>query len=201
MAGDTAHGAIAEHGESLATWLDINWDDGDPKEVRRRRGYGSWWRRFLPKYPEAQALLTILTATVNADHDRDPREAKALDAIVARSRTLRQLSMDRLDALHETVQCELGLDEWSSDPHPPKVMAQIEKKWLKAMHRATRSYCARDRDVAKTSLFLQALDIVRADQTILKSERNFYRDLAHMLGISKEDAHRCAHLIDRKNRH
>lgn len=161
--------------------------------------YGSPWRRWLPRWSRAQSLLTILIAAVYADHDRDLREDKTLEAIIMRSRTVRSLSRAKLDEVLEKVHRETGLEKWSPEPSSPRDVAYMQSCLHKALTKATRAFF---RDPAlRQAVYLQALDILRADQTMLQSEKGFYERLAAMLTLTPQERSACETLIRQKNAH
>jgi hypothetical protein len=167
-------------------------------ELRAFGKYKHPFRKWMPRWPEHQSLLTVLMASVTADNEIDPRETIALEALMTRSRILRKLSIEKLDVLREKVQNELGLDEWSPEPQP-KQAKKIAKKRRKALKRATRSFFSSPE--RSGAVYLQAIDILRADQILLTSEQVFYRELAAMLGIDDHDARRYRDVILYKNAH
>jgi uncharacterized tellurite resistance protein B-like protein len=134
------------------TWRDYRGGD-DPSLLQR-----------LGRWPDEQALLTILTCAVTADRETDPKESAALDAIIFRSPTFRRLSRNALDALVVAVGKEMAKDRTA------------------ALEKATRTFMvSKDR---QGSAYMHAADILHADQNLMPSEEEFARDLAAMLGIA-----------------
>ncbi|MGD9815595.1 MAG: hypothetical protein AB7Q23_15400 [Hyphomonadaceae bacterium] len=159
--------------------------------------YGSPWRRWLPRWSRAQSLLTILIAAVTADHEEDPRENVAVEAIIMRSRSIRALSRKKLDEMLTVVHVQLGLDKASPEPLDAATLEYIKRRRAKALKRATRAFY-NDPNL-RAGVFLQALDILRADMTLLQSEERFYKDLAAMLNLA--DVREYVDLINDKNKH
>lgn len=163
-------------------------------------GYGSLCRRWLlPRWSKGQSLLTILNAAVTADHEVDPREDREVEAISLRSRAIRKLSRDQLDRMLTDVHLALGLNLSSPEPLPPATVAAIARSRKKALLRATRIFCRSRED--RQAAYLQALDILRADQVMLHSEEKFYDELAKMLNMAADEQSRCYELIREKNMH
>lgn len=165
------------------------WEKHRPKNPRGMR------MRFMrPNYE--QALLTVLTAAIAADNETDPREQKAVDAILLRSRALRKLSTDKLDLLRTKVIRLQGLNEGIGDHHSHRrARTRNEKRWRTLEHATRKLY---EKDNFKVAAFLQALDILYADQALRDSEKTFRNELAKMLGV-EGNRDRYDRLIDAKN--
>jgi hypothetical protein len=192
MAGDSAHGI------EVRSPIMPDFEDFTPEEIRTRKGYGAALRGWLPRWSLPRSLVTILTAAVTADSHTDPRELKALLAAIERSRTMRNLSINAQEELFDMVHKSLGLDQWSQEPQPDRVK-NLKKIRTRALKKATRIFVGNPH--LRKALFLQALDILLADQTVLPSEIAFMRELAVMLNMEANDVAACQKLILTKNAH
>lgn len=198
MGGDVVHLADPHAAElSVSAHDELKFDRFTPDEDKQIARYRSWWRGLLGRWALPRAMLTVLTAAVTADSHSDPREIKALLAAVERSKTMRGLSTNAREALFDAVYSSLGLDQWSPEPQPDKVK-NLTKLRTRALKKATRTFFRDDR--MKKAIFMQALDILRADQTILPSEVAFARHLAVMMAMEENDVRACEDVIIRKNR-
>lgn len=166
--------------------LDPCWKEHDPKFLRGLR-------LSLGRMGRAEALLTILTGAVTADNETDAREQKAVDAILMRSPTLRKLSTDQL----EKLATKIGKQGFKDDKGMSRTQrkANNKKRW-RTLEKARRTFIhQKERPL---SVYLQALDVLYADQTLLDSEKIFRAELAEMLDVV-EQAERFNELIAAKN--
>lgn len=137
--------------------------DPEDKKKKKWQDYRTGLFHSLDRWDDARAMFTILSGAVTADNDTDPKESRTLDAIVARSRTFRRLNRNDMDKCIRTV------------------AADIADNRLKALEKATRSFAVSvDR---KASAYMQALDVLYADQELLGSETLFALHLAEMLTL------------------
>lgn len=137
--------------------------DIEPRKEKSWEDYRTGLFHSLDRWDDARALFTILSSSVTADQLTDLKESRTLESIVNRSKTFRRLSPNDFDKM------------------TGQVIHDIQENRVKALEKATRTFAVtQDRQVAA---YLQALDILHADQHLVGSERMFATDLAAMLKI------------------
>lgn len=135
---------------------------------------------FRPGMSPAEAIYALLAAAAAVDGKISAEESEELTALCHRSRTLAKLAPAKLEAMRAAIAPRL---------EPGKLGALIDhaaKSLPQKMRRSVFAHCA---------------DIIFADRSVMKSERDFLTRLIALLGLPAAEAEEMLRAIRAKNMH
>ena len=128
-------------------------------------------------------MYALLAAAVMIDGEEDERERLEFDALVARSRTLSQITPEELNDIEAEIRPRLAKNRISD-----------------LIIQACASLKDEEPEVG-LSVFAHLCDIVNADGVVQDTELTFLEDVAGYLALVDEDKDNIARAIHLKNKH
>lgn len=133
-----------------------------------------------PGMGPAEAIYALLAAAAAVDGKISSEESVELTALCHRSRTLSKLGAERLEALRAAIAPRLERG---------KIAALIDHA-AKSLPKKMR-----------LAIFAQCADLIFADRTVMKSEREFLTRLIALLALPADQAEAMLRAIRAKNAH